>query len=47
MIGMTASRPMGITIGKSKVNGPWKPKRRGNKSNGPTWQEQHPTSPWA
>ena len=34
----TVSRPMDTTRSKSKVNGLWKPKR-GNKSNGLTWQE--------
>ena len=36
---MVASRPIGTTRGKGKVNEPWKPKKRGKKSNGPTWQE--------
>ena len=39
MAGMTTSRPMGTTRGKSKANGLWKPKKRGNKPNEPTWQE--------
>ena len=32
-------RKKGNGRGKSKVNGSWKPKKRGNKPNGPTWQE--------
>ena len=43
MIGMTAKRPIGITRGKSKVNGLGKPKERGNKPNGLTWQKLQPT----
>ena len=39
MVRITANRPMGTIRGKSKVNGPWKPKKRGNKSNAPTWQK--------
>ena len=38
MTGMTYNRFMGLTRGKSKVNGPQEPKGKGNKSNGPTWQ---------
>ena len=38
MVGMIANRPIGTTRGKSKVNGLKKPKERGNKPNGPTWQ---------
>ena len=38
MARMTYNRFMGITRGKSKVNGPQEPKGKGNKSNGPTWQ---------
>ena len=37
---MTANRPMDTIRDKSKVNGSWEPKGRGNKSNGPTWQEK-------
>ena len=33
---MTTTRPINITRGKSKVNGLWKPKKRGKKPNGPT-----------
>ena len=36
MAGMTASKPMGTISGKNKVNGSWKPKKRGSKFNGPT-----------
>ena len=36
---MKANRPMGTIRGKDKVNGPRKPKKRGNKTNRPTWQE--------
>ena len=39
MARMTASRPMDTISGKSKINGPWNPKKRGNKSNVPMWQE--------
>ena len=39
MAGMTASRLMATTRGKSKANGLWKPKKRGNKSNESAWQE--------
>ena len=28
MIGMIASKPIGTTRGKIKVNGPWKPKKK-------------------
>ena len=34
MVGITASRPMSTTKGKSKVNRPWEPKERGKKPNG-------------
>ena len=30
---------------KSKVNGPRKPKERGNKPEGPTWHEWQPIDP--
>ena len=33
------------TRGKNKVNGPEKPKKRGNKPNGPTWQERQAADP--
>ena len=43
---------MRLVRGKSKVNGPGKPKDRGSKpkdrgskSNGPTWQEWQPIGP--
>ena len=41
MVEMAISRPMGLIRGrgKGKVNGPRKPKDRGSKPNGPTWQE--------
>ena len=39
MVRMTPNGLIGTTKGKSKVNGSWKPKKRGKKSNGPTWQE--------
>jgi len=39
MVGITTNRPIGTTKGKSKVNGTRKLKERGNKPNGPTWQE--------
>ena len=30
---------MGIIRGKDEISGPRKPKKRGSKPNGPTWQE--------
>ena len=39
MTRITTNRPMGIIRGKDKVSGPKKPKKRGNKPNGPIWQE--------
>ena len=39
MAKMKANRLMGTIRGKDKVNGPRKPKKRGNKPNGPTWQK--------
>ena len=36
MVGIMSCKPMGIVKGKSKVNGPWKPKERDKKPNGPT-----------
>ena len=34
-----SQRPIATTKGKSKVNGSWKPKKRGKKPYGPTWQK--------
>ena len=39
MARIIANRPMGTIRDKEKVNGSKKPKKRGNKPNGPTWQE--------
>ena len=39
MAGMTTNRPMSTIRGKDKVSGSKKPKKRGNKPNGPTWQK--------
>ena len=39
MARITTNRPIGTTRSKSKVNGLGKLKERGNKPNGPTWQE--------
>ena len=39
MARITTSRPMGIIRGKDEISGPRKPKKRGSKPNGPTWQE--------
>ena len=36
---ITASKPMGRIRGKNEVSGLRKPKKRGSKPNGPTWQE--------
>ena len=49
MAKMVANRLMGTLKGKSraKQNGPGKHKERGNKLNGPTWQEWQPVGPWA
>ena len=38
MTRVIANKPTSTTRGKRKVNGSWKPKGKGNKSNGPTWQ---------
>ena len=46
MTGMAAKRPMGLIRGKVKVNESRKSKDRGNKPNGPTWQEWQPAGPW-
>ena len=39
MTGMTANRPISPIRVKGKASGPRKPKKRGNKLNGPMWQE--------
>ena len=36
---MKASKSMNAIRGKDRVDGSGKSKKRGNKSNGPTWQE--------
>ena len=39
MAGLATNRLMGTIRGKDEVNGLRKLKKRGNKPNGPTWQE--------
>ena len=39
MAGIATNKPMGRMRGKDEVSGPRKPKKRGSKPNGPTWQE--------
>jgi len=46
MTGMVASKPMRLIRGKAKVNESGKPKNRGSKPNGLTWQEWQPAGPW-
>ena len=43
MAGMAANKLMGLIRDKGNVNGLGKPKERGSKPNGPTWQEWQPT----
>ena len=43
MVGMAANKLMGLIRDKGNVNGLGKPKERGSKPNGPTWQEWQPT----
>ena len=45
MARMAANRPMGGRRGKDEVNTLRKPRERGCKPNGPTWQERQPTDP--
>ena len=47
MTGMTYNRFMGLTRGKSKVNGPQEPKGKGNKPNGLTWQAHRHGKKWS
>ena len=46
MVGMTISRPMGGIRGKDRINRLRKPKGKGSKSNGPTWQEWQLANSW-
>ena len=43
MAEMAANKLMGLIRDKGNVNGLGKPKERGSKPNGPTWQEWQPT----